>query len=231
MAIDESSDISDTAHFAVFIRAINDHFDVIEELLGLEFLHSNTKGSDLIFTDGAEAMMGSRSGCLTSLEQFLGRQILKYHCILRQEVLCVKTLNLKHVMDVVVRCVNKICRSALKRLEFRQFLSDINHEYGELLLRCEVRWFSEGKVLFMERVPHKKEGSLDTRKSFFKPSNEYSKSNVFASYEIALLMAPKKKLFTDTYEIIKLALKIESRMLDDKNCEKKLIRRPYQIIP
>ncbi|KII61719.1 hypothetical protein RF11_06675 [Thelohanellus kitauei] len=50
-------------------------------------------------------------------------------------------------MDVVVRCVNKICKSALNRLEFRQFLSDMNEEYGELLLHCEVRWLSKGKVL------------------------------------------------------------------------------------
>ncbi|KII74578.1 hypothetical protein RF11_16188 [Thelohanellus kitauei] len=41
----------------------------------------------------------------------------------------------------------KICKSALNRLEFRQFLSDMIGEYGELLLHCEVRWISKGKVL------------------------------------------------------------------------------------
>ncbi|KII66661.1 hypothetical protein RF11_12688 [Thelohanellus kitauei] len=87
---DESNDISDTVHVAVIVRAIHDNFDVIEELLGLESLHSATKGSHppetlknhgeknniewgklgSISTDGAEAMMGSTSGYLTSLEQF-----------------------------------------------------------------------------------------------------------------------------------------------------------------
>ncbi|KII69829.1 hypothetical protein RF11_13055 [Thelohanellus kitauei] len=48
-------------------------------------------------------------------------------------------------MDVVVRCVNKISKSALNRLEFKQFLSDMNEEYGELLLHCEDRLLSKGK--------------------------------------------------------------------------------------
>ncbi|KII69909.1 General transcription factor II-I repeat domain-containing protein 2B [Thelohanellus kitauei] len=92
-------------------------------------------------------MVGSKSGCLTLLKQFLGRPILKYHCILCHESLCGKTSNLKNVMDVVVRCVNKICKSALNRLEYRQFLSDMNEEYGERRLHCEVKYFSKGKVL------------------------------------------------------------------------------------
>ena len=50
-------------------------------------------------------------------------------------------------MDVVLRCVNKIRSKALNRREFRQFLSDLNEEYGELLIHCEVRWLSKGKVL------------------------------------------------------------------------------------
>ncbi|KII61814.1 General transcription factor II-I repeat domain-containing protein 2A [Thelohanellus kitauei] len=96
--------------------------------------------------DGPPAMAGSKSGRLTLLEQFLGRPVLKYHCILHQEALCWKKLHLKNVMDVVVRCVNKICKSALNRREFWQFLSDMNEEYGELLVYCEVRWLSKGKV-------------------------------------------------------------------------------------
>ncbi|KII62629.1 hypothetical protein RF11_01031 [Thelohanellus kitauei] len=47
---DESNDIFDTAQVAVFVRAINDNFDVVEELLGYERLHSSTKGSDLFET-------------------------------------------------------------------------------------------------------------------------------------------------------------------------------------
>ena len=165
--MDESTDISDTAQVAFFVRAINDNFEVIEEFLGLELMHATTKGIDLfetlklcveknniewikldsVCTDGAPALTGKKSGCLALLEQFLDRTILKYHCIIHQEALCGKTLNLKHIMDVVLRCVNKIRSKVLNRREFRQFLSDLNEEYGELLIHCKVRWLSKGKVL------------------------------------------------------------------------------------
>ncbi|KII62939.1 hypothetical protein RF11_12144 [Thelohanellus kitauei] len=72
---------------------------------------------------------------------------------------------------------------------------------------------------FIKSFPHNKEGSLDTQQSFFTKGNEHSKSTV----------ARKKKPFTDAEEIIKLALKIAARMLDDKN-RKKLILSLYQII-
>ena len=41
-------------------------------------------------------------------------------------------------MDVVVKCVNKIRARALNRREFRQFLLDMEEEYGDLILHCEV---------------------------------------------------------------------------------------------
>ena len=56
-------------------------------------------------------------------------------------------MNMKHVMDVVLKCVNKIRARSLKRREFRQFISELDAEYGELLLHCEVRWLSKSKVL------------------------------------------------------------------------------------
>ncbi|KII65647.1 hypothetical protein RF11_16055 [Thelohanellus kitauei] len=107
MAIDESNGISDTDIVEVFSQAINIHIGVIEELLGLEYLHSTTKGSDLLETlkshgmkkpsngenlvsiriDGAPAMMGRKSQCLTLLEQFLNLTILIYHCIIHLEAL------------------------------------------------------------------------------------------------------------------------------------------------
>ncbi|KII64009.1 hypothetical protein RF11_08820 [Thelohanellus kitauei] len=79
---------------------------------------------------------------------------------------------------------------------------------------------SYGKPDSRKGFRHKKEGALDTQKSFFTKANEHSKSIVFASYEVPLLLARKKKPFTDAEEIIKPILKIAARMLDDKNCEK-----------
>ena len=41
----------------------------------------------------------------------------------------------------------KIIARALNRREFRQFLLNMEEEYGDLILRCEVQWLSKGKVL------------------------------------------------------------------------------------
>ncbi|KII61363.1 hypothetical protein RF11_12777 [Thelohanellus kitauei] len=150
MAMDESNDISDTTQVAVFVREINDNFDS---------LNSTTKWSDLsetlkalgeknniewgkfvsICTDGAPVTMGSKSECLTLLEQFTGRPILKYHYILHQEALCRKTLNLKNVMDVVVRCVSKIRSSDLNRRENEE-------NYGYIV---KLNGFQKEKYFFL----------------------------------------------------------------------------------
>jgi len=166
LAMDESTDISDTAQVAIFIRAINENFEVMKELLGVESMQGTTKGTDLfdilrtcaernnsnwqkldsVCTDGAPALTGRHIGCLALLEQYLGRPFLKYHCIIHQGALCAKSLCMKTVMDVVMKCINKIRARALNRREFRQFLKDMNKDPGELLLHCEVRWLSRGKV-------------------------------------------------------------------------------------
>ena len=65
----------------------------------------------------------------------------------------------------------------------------------------------------------KKEGSLTSQQSFFTKAKEQSKSAVVASYEVALLLARKKKPFTDAEEKIKPSLIIAARMLGDKKCE------------
>lgn len=164
LAIDESTDICDSAQLSVFIRAVSNSFDVIEELLNFETIKGTTRGQDLfqtlkacvekhnldwtkldsICTDGAPALTGKHIGCLSLLTKFLDRPLLSYHCIIHQEALCGKTLNMKHVMDVVLKCVNKIRARALNRRVFRQILAELDEEYGELLLHCEVRWLSKG---------------------------------------------------------------------------------------
>lgn len=100
-----------------------------------------------VCTYGVPAFTGKKSGCLALLEQCLGRTILEYHCIIHQEDLSGKTVNLKHVMDIVLRCEKQIRSKALYRRELRQFLLDMNEEYGELLLHCEISWLPKGEVL------------------------------------------------------------------------------------
>ena len=120
---------------SIFIRGTGDHFNVFEELVSLESLHGRTRGSDIfdkmksclenlqldssklmsVCTDGVPAMTGKVAGATTLLENFISRPLLKYHCIIHQESLCEKTLNLQHVMLPVVKCVNNIRTRALNR--------------------------------------------------------------------------------------------------------------------
>ena len=120
LAIDESTDKTAAAQLTVFVRNINDNFEVTEELLSLESLHSTAKGADLfekvkssvnrfnldwdklesVCTDGAPAMVGKRSGCVALLEQFLHRRIFKYHCIIHMEALCCRDMGFEDVMSV-----------------------------------------------------------------------------------------------------------------------------------
>ena len=164
LAFDESADICDLAQLSIFVRGIDDNFNVFEELIGFESLHGKTRGSDIfekvklclesqqldlnellgVCTDGAPSMIGKAVGAVALLKRFLGRPLLKYHCIIHQESLCGKVLHLQHVMVPVVKCVNKIRARGLKRRQFREYCELLDEEYGDLILHCEVRWLSRG---------------------------------------------------------------------------------------
>ncbi|KAK5868072.1 hypothetical protein PBY51_012517 [Eleginops maclovinus] len=170
IACDESTDVSDSAQLLVFLRGVNEDFEVCQELAGLETLKGTTKGVDIfmavervldknglkwetlsgITTDGAPAMVGKRAG-LTALvsdkvSEF-GGSILKYHCILHQEYLCAKNMGLKNVMQDVVATVNNIRSKALSHRQFKALLDEMDAQYGDVLYHQEVRWLSRGKVL------------------------------------------------------------------------------------
>ena len=82
VAIDESTDVCDTAQLAIFIRGVTKGFEVVEELLDLCPMKGTTTGQDIfnevkhvmmkfnlsldkvcgITTDGAPAMIGKHKG-------------------------------------------------------------------------------------------------------------------------------------------------------------------------
>jgi hypothetical protein len=82
LALDESTDLTDTAQLAIFIHGIDDKLKVFEEMLALCPLKGTTKGTDILkatkmtlarchlslknlaglATDGAPAMVGTKAG-------------------------------------------------------------------------------------------------------------------------------------------------------------------------
>ena len=108
----------------------------VKELLGLIATEGRTRGIDIsnafkkcaekmnyqwnkmtsACTEGAQATTTRKIEFCAKSEQFLGRTLLKYHCIIHQESLCGKSLQIKNVKSGVVKCVNNIRAVALKRI-------------------------------------------------------------------------------------------------------------------
>ena len=74
-----------------------------------------------VTTDGAPAMVGRKAGAVSLLSEKVGNsggeKLIKYHCIIHQEALAAQTLEMKHVMEIVVKTVNLKSRG----LNHRQF--------------------------------------------------------------------------------------------------------------
>ena len=147
--------------------------NVTEEFLDLIPLKATATGLDLfqalenciqkyglpwerlgLATDGTPAMCSSNLGVgglvknrLNSLVETEGNNFASVHCILHQEALCSKSLQMKEVMDLVVETVNFIRSRGLNHRQFKFFLVDMDSKYGELLHHTEVRRLSRGKVL------------------------------------------------------------------------------------
>ena len=88
IALDESTDLKDTAQLAVFIRGIMPNLNIVEELVQLMAMNDTTAGKDIfialqrvltdmkldlsklisVTTDGAPAMVGQEKGVVFLLE-------------------------------------------------------------------------------------------------------------------------------------------------------------------
>jgi hypothetical protein len=172
LALDESVDCTDTSQLAIFIRGINNDFEIHEELLKLVPIYDTNKGVDIfnkliqtledfsislnrltsVTTDGAPAMIGKNIGLIALVKDKLksinaNSILVNYHCIIHQQALCSQYAELSNVMEIVVKTVNKIRSNSLAHRQFKVFLSEIDAEYGDLLYYSKIRWLSRGKVL------------------------------------------------------------------------------------
>ncbi|XP_067943372.1 general transcription factor II-I repeat domain-containing protein 2-like [Watersipora subatra] len=171
LAVDESSDTSDTAQLSIFIRGVDSSLCVTEELLGLKSIHGTTTGKDIfeevskcmtemslpwdklvgLTTDGAPAMCGQKSGLVGRIQEKMREEnagkLTVYHCIIHQEALCGKALQMEHIMSSIKGVVNFIRAKGLNHRQFKSFLEELDSEYRDVPYHTEVRWLSRGKVL------------------------------------------------------------------------------------
>ena len=171
VSLDESTDVTDIAQLAIFIRGVDQSLTITEEFLELVPMKDTTTADDIfsaltaaldkvgvdwsravsLATDGAPSMVGRKAGVATKFRDKVqtangGQGFWVFHCILHQEALCCKTLKMDHVMSVVVKTVNFIRARGLNHRQFDAFLSDNEIQAG-LPYHTDVRWLSRGAVL------------------------------------------------------------------------------------
>ncbi|KAJ4447440.1 hypothetical protein ANN_09447 [Periplaneta americana] len=131
-------------------KCVNKEFEIREELLNIVPMEHTTIGADIftcieetmeqfklswqkmvsLATDGAPAMCGNKQGAVTLVQYRRGElniemELITVHCILHQENLCAKNMNLSNVMDVVVRTINFTRSKGFNHREFRALLDAI----------------------------------------------------------------------------------------------------------
>ena len=172
IAVDESTDATDTAQLAVFVRGVSEDFHVLEEFVKLIPMKNTSTGADIqkeilqclevknlnlarlvsVITDGAPSMVGKHKGVVSLLQKHMqingiDNSIVKLQCLIHQEALCAKVASLKDVMSIVVKTVNLILSLGLNHHQFRQLLLEAESQYDDLLYFCNVRWLSRGDML------------------------------------------------------------------------------------
>ncbi|GFU98459.1 uncharacterized protein TNCV_3652901 [Trichonephila clavipes] len=75
---------------------------------------------------------------------------LSYHCIIHQQALCCKILNMRHVMRICVKIVNSIRGRSLQRRMFRTHLEENESDYGKLLYPADVRWLNRSIFFYKD---------------------------------------------------------------------------------
>ncbi|XP_068121767.1 general transcription factor II-I repeat domain-containing protein 2A-like [Hyperolius riggenbachi] len=180
LQLDESTDLTDTAQLCIFNRMGFTDMNAKEELLTILSMKERTRGEDIfqafkqfiekmrlpvcklvsITTDGAPAMIGRVNGFIAKCrEDDAFPDFLNYHCIIHQQALCAKMLNMKEIMDVAMKIACSIRARSLQRRLFRAHLEHTDCDHTELLLHTDVRWLSRGKFLqrFRELCPEIKD--------------------------------------------------------------------------
>ncbi len=158
--LDESTDVSSCAQLLVFVRYVF-LCDIKEEYLLCTQLETTTTAEDVmeklssffkanripwenccgVCTDGAPAMLGSKSGFQKRVKE-VAPNAKGVHCMIHRFALASKTLpdELCKILEAVVKCVNFVKAGALNSRLFQNLCRDMDSEHEALLFYSKVRW-------------------------------------------------------------------------------------------
>ena len=71
--------------------------------------------------------------------------VMAYRCIIHQERLCSKNLEMKHVVENVVNTVDFIMQKGLNHEKFRSFLAEVGSD--DFICFSQVLWLSRASTL------------------------------------------------------------------------------------
>ena len=142
LALDESTDISNTAQLVVCFRGVDNNLNVTQELASLCSMHSTTTGEDIfkevektlndykldwsrlqcVTIDGARNMVGIKKGLVGQISkacEIIGKsKPMFFHCMIHQQSLCAKYIDMSCVLKPVISMVNFIRAHALNNRQF-----------------------------------------------------------------------------------------------------------------
>ena len=156
LAFYESTNASNIAQLAIFIRGITDNFDVFEEFAELISIKGTTRGGDMAqailectgrmqldlskfvsaTTKSAPAIIGSHKGAIAVLQNHaaslgFSNTVMKLQCLIHQEVLASKVthLDMTCVMSTVVKIIGFTLARDLNHRQFKSLLEEMNAQY------------------------------------------------------------------------------------------------------
>ena len=126
LAVDESTDINDSAQLLIFVCCLSSSFELCDDFLSMETLATRTREEDIfiavknacirsgldlkylrgICTDGAPATTGNQQGFVTRFSdrvsnEYDNKEPINLYCIINQEVLSVKSVALNTILKDV----------------------------------------------------------------------------------------------------------------------------------
>ncbi|XP_065658787.1 general transcription factor II-I repeat domain-containing protein 2-like [Hydra vulgaris] len=252
IAVDESTDVKDVAQLSVFIRGCSFKYDITGELLELISMHSTTTSADIFLeiekildkykhpitkfvsmvTDEAPAKSGLKKGLVRKLNEKIGKKINNFHCIIRQEVLCGKTIDLGSEVQwlschKVLKAFNHLKTEMFQFFETKgQDISDIKNIKKELVTTIfdNVRAFQTKFLLWERQIEQNNLLHFDTCKSmklhdpnFMFSSYPKNINNIKQDFEVRFQdfkkCEPKFALFTSPFNFNIEDLQVELEVL------------------